>query len=168
MRYWGAVLATALLATPLAAIAQPVSGLYVGAGLGADLPQNVRVTPGAPSIGGAGNLKLDENVGFEGIGAIGYGIGNGFRFEIEGDFLRNGIDQLGRTPFAAATSGTVHTYGVMVNALYDMDIGVPWLFPYVGIGAGYQWTHLDGLTVSRLAARSRWAATTPAAGPPGS
>ena len=25
-----------------------------------------------------------------------------------------------------------------------MDIGVPWLYPYIGIGGGYQWTHLDG------------------------
>jgi len=42
----------------------------------------------------------------------------------------------------------VHTYGLMANVLYDMDIGVPWLFPYVGVGGGYQWTHLDGFTVS--------------------
>jgi len=144
MRHWGAVLATALLATPLAAIAQPISGLYVGAGLGADIPQNTRVTPGAPSIGGAGHLRLDQDVGVDGIGAVGYGLGNGVRFEIEGDFQRNGIDQLGRLPFPASNKGTTRTYGLMANALYDMDIGVPWLFPYIGIGGGYQWTHLDG------------------------
>jgi OmpA-OmpF porin, OOP family len=148
MRFRGAVLSTALLAMPLAAMAQPVSGLYVGAGLGADLPQNIGVTPGAPSIGGAGHLKLDDNVGFQGVGAIGYGLGNGFRFEIEGDFTRNGINQLARTPFPAATNGTMRTVGVMVNALYDMDIGVRWLYPYVGAGFGYQWSHLNGLSVS--------------------
>ncbi len=146
MRYRGAMLATALLATPFAAVAQPVSGLYVGAGLGADLPQNTPITPGAPSIDGSGHLRLDQKLGFQGVGAIGYGLGNGFRFEVEGDFSRNGIDQLGRTSFPTAANGTVHTYGVMANALYDMDIGVPWLFPYVGVGAGYQWTHLDGAT----------------------
>jgi outer membrane protein OmpA-like peptidoglycan-associated protein len=148
MRYRGAVLATALLATPLVAAAQPVSGLYVGAGIGADLPQNTRVTPGSPSIGGAGHLKLDDNVGFEGIGAIGYGLGNGFRFEVQGDFLRNGINQLARTPVPASTSGTLRTYGVMANVLFDMDVGVPWLYPYVGVGGGYQWTHFNGLSVS--------------------
>jgi outer membrane protein OmpA-like peptidoglycan-associated protein len=153
MRYRGAVLATALLATPLvatplAAIAQPVSGLYVGAGLGADMPQNLRVTPGAPSIDGATHLKLQQHLGFDAIGAIGYGIGNGFRFEIEGDFRRNGINELGRTPFPTSATGKVHTYGAMVNALYDMDIGMPWLYPYIGGGAGYQWTHLDGFSVS--------------------
>jgi outer membrane protein OmpA-like peptidoglycan-associated protein len=37
----------------------------------------------------------------------------------------------------------------MVNALYDMDIGTPWLYPYLGVGAGYQWTNLDNLTVTQ-------------------
>ena len=100
MRYRGAILATALLATPLAAVAQPVSGLYIGAGLGADMPQNVRVTP-YPSIGGASHLRLDQHIGVEGVGSIGYGLGNGLRFEIQGDFLRNGIRELARTPFPA-------------------------------------------------------------------
>jgi OmpA-OmpF porin, OOP family len=148
MRYRGAVLATALLAMPLAAIAQPVSGLYVGAGLGADLPQNTRVTPVGPSIDGFDHAKLVQQVGAMGVGAVGYGLGNGVRFEIQGDFARNGIDQLGRTPFPTSTKGTVRTYGLMANALYDVDIGVPWLFPYVGIGGGYQWTHLAGFAVS--------------------
>ena len=145
MRYWGAVLATALVALPLVAAAQPISGLYVGGGVGADIPQDTRVTPGAPSIGGAGHLRLNqEDVGLTGIGAVGYGLGNGVRFEVQGDFLRNGIDQLGRMPFPASNKGTVRTYGLMANALYDMNIGVPWLYPYIGVGGGYQWTHLDG------------------------
>jgi OOP family OmpA-OmpF porin len=148
MRYRGAVLATALLATPLVAIAQPVSGLYIGAGVGADLPQNTRLTPDAPSTSGGSHQKLEQNLGFDAIGAIGYGLGNGFRFEVQGDFARNGVNQLARTSVPTSSSGTVHTYGVMANALFDMDIGVPWLYPYVGVGAGYQWTHLDGLSVT--------------------
>jgi outer membrane protein OmpA-like peptidoglycan-associated protein len=31
----------------------------------------------------------------------------------------------------------------MVNALFDMDIGLPWLYPYLGLGAGYGWTNLN-------------------------
>jgi OOP family OmpA-OmpF porin len=34
---------------------------------------------------------------------------------------------------------------VMANALYDLDVGVPWMFPYIGAGAGYQWTALNPL-----------------------
>ena len=145
MRYWGAVLATALVASPLVTVAQPISGLYVGGGVGADIPQDTRVTPGAPSIGGAGHLRLNQDeVGLAGIGAVGYGLGNGVRFELQGDFLRNGIDQLGRMPFPASNKGTARTYGLMANALYNMNVGVPWLYPYIGVGGGYQWTHLDG------------------------
>jgi OmpA-OmpF porin, OOP family len=148
MRYRGAILATALLATPLAAFAQPVSGLYIGAGLGADMPQNTRVTP-YPSVAGGTHLRLDQHVGVDGIGSIGYGLGNGFRFEVEGDFQRNGLEELARTPFAASIDGTLHNYGMMGNVLYDMDIGSPRVYPYLGLGAGYQWTKLDGMTVTQ-------------------
>ena len=149
MKYRGVVLAAALLAVPLAATAQPVSGLYVSGGVGMDLPQNVGVVPGsAAAVGGTSHLRMEENLGFDGIGAVGYGLGDGFRFEIEGDFRRNGINSLGGMPVSAGTSGAVHTYGVMVNALYDMDIGLNWLYPYLGVGAGYQWTNLDGFTES--------------------
>ena len=30
----------------------------------------------------------------------------------------------------------------MANALFDMDVGVPWMYPYLGGGVGYAWTHL--------------------------
>ena len=150
MRNRGAMLATALFATPLAAVllatpqaavAQPVQGLYLGAGAGLLLPQDPRITPLGPGFG-TGKTKIEENEGYDVVGAVGYGIGNGFRFEIEGDFNRAGMRHLGNTPFPTATDGTVRTYGVMANALYDMDIGVPYFYPYVGLGAGYQWTNL--------------------------
>ncbi|MDR3536749.1 MAG: OmpA family protein [Acetobacteraceae bacterium] len=145
MRYRGALLATALLAIPLLAIpgvakAQPIQGLYIGAGVGATLPQDPRISAG--SVFG-GQSHLNENLGFIGLGSIGYGLGNGARFEIEGDFGRNGINELGGTRFPTKADGTVQTYGVMANALFDMDIGVPYLYPYIGVGAGYQWTNLN-------------------------
>jgi outer membrane protein OmpA-like peptidoglycan-associated protein len=31
----------------------------------------------------------------------------------------------------------------MVNALFDIDVGVPWLYPYVGGGVGYDWTNIS-------------------------
>jgi OmpA-OmpF porin, OOP family len=149
MRYKGTLLAIALLAMPVAAIAQPISGLYIGAGVGADLPQNTRASQISPSAPGAGHLRLEQNLGVTGLASIGYALGNGWRFEVEGDFTRNGIDKLARTPFPASASGSLQNYGVMANALYDMDIGVPWLYPYLGLGAGYQWTRLNGLSVTQ-------------------
>ena len=151
MRYRATLLATALLAMPAAAVAQPISGLYIGAGVGANLPQDTRASQIAPSMPGAGHLRLEQNIGVTGLASIGYALGNGWRFELEGDFDRNGIDKLARTPSLslATTSGSVRNYGVMANALYDMDIGLPWLYPYLGAGAGYQWTHVDGLSVTQ-------------------
>ncbi len=48
MRYRNAVIATAFLATPVAAMAQPISGLYVGAGAGLHAPINPNITPYGP------------------------------------------------------------------------------------------------------------------------
>jgi outer membrane protein OmpA-like peptidoglycan-associated protein len=36
----------------------------------------------------------------------------------------------------------------MVNALFDMDIGFPWIYPYLGAGAGYGWTGLNKVYAS--------------------
>jgi OmpA-OmpF porin, OOP family len=149
MKYWGAILASALFALPVMAIAQPVSGLYVSGGIGADLPQNTYFSPSTP-VAGATRLKTEDNLGFMGLGAVGYGLGNGFRFEVQGDFARNGVQNILQRGFPTTTSGTEHTYGVMANALYDFDIGSPWVYPYIGAGAGYQWSHFDNVTVSQV------------------
>jgi OOP family OmpA-OmpF porin len=146
MRLRGAILATTLLATPIAAMAQPITGLYVGAGAGLHAPQDPSVTAYGP-VGGRATLQ--EDYGFNTNLAVGYGLGNGFRFEIEGDLMRSDIRHFG-APFPSTASGTVRTWGVMANALYDMDIGSPYIFPYVGVGAGYQWTRLNSLGVTAV------------------
>lgn len=144
MRFRGAILATTLLATPIAAMAQPITGLYVGAGAGLHAPQDPRLTANSAAFGNA-RPGLNEDYGFNANLAVGYGIGNGFRFEIEGDFARSDLRHLTRTPFATAAHGSVRTWGVMANAIFDMDAGFPWMYPYLGVGAGYQWTKLNNL-----------------------
>jgi outer membrane protein OmpA-like peptidoglycan-associated protein len=129
-------------------MAQPITGLYVGGGVGLHAPQDPKATTFGPGFG-AGSIKLQEDFGFNSNLAVGYGIGNGFRFEVEGDFMRSGLRQFG-TPFPTASSGTVRTWGVMANALYDMDIGIPYVFPYVGLGAGYQWTKLNSVSAAQV------------------
>jgi len=143
MRYRSALLAATVLAVPLAARAQPIQGLYVGAGAGYDLPQNNQVTPLTNGFG-ASHLRLEKDGGINGLGSIGWGFGNGLRLEVEGDFFHNTLDDLDRTPFPTAASGHVNRYGVMANALFDLDIGSPYIFPYLGMGVGEMWTHLDG------------------------
>jgi len=144
MRYRSAIVATALLATPVAAMAQPITGLYIGAGAGLHAPQNPNVTVYGTTGFGNGRARLDEGYGFNANLAVGYGIGNGFRFEIEGDFMRSDVRHV-LAPVPTTSSGTVRTWGVMANALYDLDTGFPWVYPYLGLGAGYQWTRLNPL-----------------------
>ena len=155
MRFRGGLLALALSLAPLAAEAQPFQGLYIGAGAGYNLPQNVNLD-GSGAIKSGSSLNL--NGGIVGLGSVGYALGNGFRFELEGNYRQSGVKGLsgsngqpgliGNTT-ALGASGNLHTYGVMANVLFDMDIGVPWLFPYVGGGAGYAWTSGSNLELTQ-------------------
>ncbi len=131
MRLRSLSLVIALLATPIAAEAQPFQGLYVGAGAGYNLPQNIPL-----AVGG----QLEPRGGFVGLASVGYALGNGFRFELEGNYRQG---HLGNTTAALSTSGSVQTYGVMANALFDIDVGAPWIYPYIGGGVGYARTHLS-------------------------
>jgi len=133
----------ALALAPSSGRAQPFQGVYIGAGAGFDLPENTRIGTPLPT---SPRLTLNSNGGFAGIGSVGYGLGNGFRFELEGNFRQYGLSRLSGTPFPTAASGKLQTYGVMANVLFDMDIGFPWLYPYVGGGAGYAWTHTDSIS----------------------
>jgi OmpA-OmpF porin, OOP family len=148
MRLRSAILATALCATPAVAMAQPVTGLYIQGGGGLNAPQNPRITTLGEGFG-TGRGTIHEDYGWNGEMAVGYGLGNGFRFEIEGDYMRSNVSQLG-IPFPTSTNGSLRTWGVMGNALFDMDIGSPYIYPYLGLGAGYQWTKLDSVNTVGL------------------
>ena len=153
MRSRTALIATALTGLPLAVLAlssgtakaQPLTGPYISLGAGLHAPQNPKATVYGPGWG-TGNVHLNQGYGFNSELAIGYGIGNGFRFEVEGNFMRSNVRSFGGTPFPTAASGHVRTWGVMGNALYDLDVGSPWIFPYLGAGAGYQWTKLNSVS----------------------
>ena len=143
MKLRSALLTATLLAAPAAAMAQPVDGLYVGAGAGYNYLQQLKLkgfeptTPGFPTPSGS---KLRGDGGFVGSASIGYGLGNGFRLEVQGDY-RQDHQKLKSSAFSGGDSDT-QSYGAYLNALYDFDIGSPFFFPYVGAGAGYRWTDL--------------------------
>jgi outer membrane protein OmpA-like peptidoglycan-associated protein len=142
--------ATVLAAAPIAAKAQAVSGLYIGAGAGVNFLQREPISsttfPGVLPTNLASSLSnspqsVRSQVGFAGVLSVGYGLGNGLRFEIEGDARDNKL----KNSNAANINGTrigvggdEIKYGGMFNALYDFDFGFP-VVPYVGVGVGYQW-----------------------------
>lgn len=130
-----------MVAVPTAARAQPISGLYIGAAGGAGFLQNERirgfspssVTATAPSPSGMG-----YKTGYVGLGSIGYGFGNGVRLEIEGSYRKNDRGFGSAPAGVTGRSGDERKIGGMGNVLFDMDIGSPYVFPYLGAGAGYQ------------------------------
>lgn len=146
MRLRNALIAATMMATPAVALAQPITGLYVGAGVGLHSPNNPRASAMGPGFSN-GRLEFNENFGINSELALGYGLGNGFRFELEGDFMRSGINNLqGTRFFPTAANGSMRTWGIMANALYDLDVGTPYVYPYLGLGAGYQWTKMNDVS----------------------
>jgi OOP family OmpA-OmpF porin len=134
----GAVLACAMADS---AWAQPVTGPYVSLGGGGNLLQDETIRQNENFPGS----KLRFDVGETGVGSVGYGFGNGFRVELEGNWRQNDLQHLLGTNFPTAAGGKQTNYGGMANAFFDMDVGADWIYPYFGLGGGYSWTHWDML-----------------------
>jgi outer membrane protein OmpA-like peptidoglycan-associated protein len=144
------ILAATLLAAPLAASAQPVTGLYIGGGAGINWSSATNIVSlsnsALPGNGGGGNLKY--NPGFVGLGGVGWGFGNGLRTEVEGDYRFQTFRSVSQSNGPTGNvKGNENIYGVMVNALYDFDVA-PWVSPYVGVGVGYQWVQYKSFGIA--------------------
>ena len=128
-------------------MAQPVSGPYVNLGVGYNhsFDQNIKNLQIGNVNCSISNSDLTTNGGILGSVAAGYGLGDGWRFELMGDY-RNYHQNFeytspnGNTTLTSRKSFLNQTYGAMVNALYDFDVGLDWLHPYVGVGVGYEET----------------------------
>src|SRR4051794_20355100 len=88
-------LAATMMAAPLAAKAQttnppPVTGLYVSIGAGINILQGEHL---ADATGTATDAYLRSRTGPAVVVALGYGLGNGLRVEIEGDYRNNRFSQ---------------------------------------------------------------------------
>ncbi len=123
----------ACMAAPAAVQAQPITGWYVGAGVGVNqlLDTNVK--------GQVGVNEMNSNLGLAALGSVGYGFGGGLRAEVEGNW---------RTQHSNITprggSGTTYSFGPMVNLLYDFN-SYGGVNPYIGVGVGAQWYHVPRL-----------------------
>jgi OOP family OmpA-OmpF porin len=145
--------AAAVVALPVLAQAQPVSGLYLGAGFGGNYLDKSDVT-GSSSADranletafGSSNLSAEFSWGYVGVLSLGWGFGNGLRAEIEGSYRSNDVSDItaGNAALRGAT-GTATSYGAMLNVLYDINLGgaLGGITPYVGAGAGYVWHEYD-------------------------
>ena len=139
MQLRGALLAAGLLALPMMASAQPVTGPYVSLGVGANLmqDQNLKSLDGVATSG----AKLDMGAGPIFILGGGWGFGNGLRVEGEFDFRNNKVNGVADCLACGAVSGNENKFGPMVNVVYDFNLGP--VVPYIGAGVGYQFVDAD-------------------------
>jgi OOP family OmpA-OmpF porin len=156
------LLATTMLMLPLAAQAQapqePVMGIYLGAAGGFNIKTSPNINNVTSNIPGAAglvtpNASLGTSLGGAGVGTLGYGLGNGLRIEIEGDYRGNSLSNASGNNrsgigVSAPTSGSERLYGPMVNVDYDFNNLIPYVVPYVGVGVGYQWASLHNFTTT--------------------
>jgi outer membrane protein OmpA-like peptidoglycan-associated protein len=140
MQFKTGLMVATILAIPALAQAQPVSGIYVGAGAGANFRAQTT----------AGQLTIGTETGIVGVGSVGYAFGNGFRAELEGNYRHNDVGT-SRAGTFRGTSGALRTYGAMVNGFYDFNLasfGVPTITPYLGGGIGYGQNNWDRVSLS--------------------
>jgi outer membrane protein OmpA-like peptidoglycan-associated protein len=163
MTFKKALLAATMLALPLAAQAQPITGIYVGAGFGFNFMQNSDVELRGQAATGLTNAQRNGNLdwqwGWAMLGSVGYGFGNGLRVEAEGSWRENQAD--GVSGFSSGgtrpnnVTGTARSYGLMANVVYDIDLGPGMGFmPYIGGGAGYIWTDYDSVNITTNGVRT--------------
>jgi len=139
MQLRNVLLAATVMALPFAAQAQPVTGLYIGAGAGLNIMQDEDFTAADGAHG-----TLQSNLGAVGVLSGGWGFGNGLRAELEFDYRYNGAKSFTSGGTTTNSSGSEQKFGPMANVLYDFTTLSPVVVPYIGAGIGYQWADLSG------------------------
>ena len=137
--------AAGVMAGPAAA-STPVVGPYVSLGAGIDFEQNETVTA-VPGLEPSRTRHFDQP-GFSGEVSVGYGLGNGLRVELEGNYLNDHIRKISFPGDEIRRAGGYQQqYGGFANVLYDIPVSL--LFtPYVGLGVGGQVLEFDNINSS--------------------
>jgi OOP family OmpA-OmpF porin len=158
MNLRSALLAATVVALPLAAQAQPVTGLYVGAGAGYNLLGNEKINvPGSLGLAGVqgsgGQLQFEGGVATK--ASVGWGFGNGLRAEVQGNFYSNKANKASFLTDGTAAGGFEYKFGGLANVLYDFTTLSPYFQPYIGAGVGY-----EGVKWSNIAAYNKFGGVT--------
>jgi outer membrane protein OmpA-like peptidoglycan-associated protein len=128
-----ALAAATCVVLPLAAHAQPVTGPYVNLEAGTNILQKSGYS-GSTGFSG----KIQWRPSYAAVAGLGYGFGDGFRVQIDGNLYRNTANKGTVNSRSTELFGAEKKYGPMLNVLYDLNVGWP-VSPYAGVGVGYQW-----------------------------
>ncbi|HQT64634.1 MAG: hypothetical protein B7Z75_05325 [Acidocella sp. 20-57-95] len=135
-----ALAAATCVSLPVVANAQPVTGVFVGLQAGTTLENSVAVNG---TIGGySASGRFGYRPGYTGIGTIGYGFGDGFRVQVDVDYIHNTPSKVTSAYPSLKLGRYDNKFGPMVNLVYDIPVGLP-VFPYLGGGVGYQFYNSD-------------------------
>ena len=148
--------AATLIALPAVVMAQPIKGPYVSLGGGLNLEdqttttfsfEQFNVAPPSPwaNVGLPGPFAINLKRGYAFSGAVGYGLGNGIRFELEGSYRSNPLNNSSALGRLLIYNGNDQKTSAILSINYDVDIGLP-IFPYVGAGAGVAWNTWSHVT----------------------
>jgi len=144
------LLAASAIAAPIAlthpAAAQPVSGFYTAVAGGYSFEDGQKIKNIViNNVLEPYDARIGLHNGYGGNLSVGYGFGDGWRVEIEGDYDENRFDEIKANGGDAAVHGEEQKYGTFINGLFDFDLGLPYIYPYVGAGAGWQLGAYDNL-----------------------
>jgi opacity protein-like surface antigen len=111
---------------------------YVAGGLGATWYDDL-------TISGAGPGQLDMDTGYTGNVSIGRYLDDirVLRLEVEGIYARADFNNFG----GAKAGGSLDNTSLMVNFLYDIQTGTPWV-PFLGGGIGYSRVGMNNLSAA--------------------
>ena len=141
------VLATAMLSN--AALAQSATnGWYTSLTALYNMPHNSDAMLDATGLNASGDIELADNFGF--ALALGAQMNEALRVELEGAYRSLDVDGaegvlVNSTPVDVGLSGGVDTWSLMLNARYQMPLGMA--LPYLGAGLGVA-RHDGDLTLS--------------------
>ena len=141
-------LLVALVMLPAIAAAETAQGYYLGARIG---------WTELHDWNGDDFDNLTYKDGYAVMGAIGYALSSGLRFELEGAYRRNDLDPIFPTPFMGPipATGEMQSATAMANAYYDFDLGPP-VSPFVGagLGIGFLWENTTWPSTGEVRAES--------------
>jgi len=130
---------TALLLLAADASAARLTSWYGAVEGGANWVQDFEMEQYVTPVGITSTGTMSQDMGWAAFGTLGYSYTNKWRFEFEGGYRHNQLNELTPTGgVAGVADGSVDAYTLMANGIYDISLGSGMQFSLGGgVGAAY-------------------------------